>query len=259
MYGIYIGSSMFGPGPNGSPSVRNLGGSPVTNQNKNNLQPNRQHFNKTASTGNIMGNNNNKASNFLIKPKNQHFNKTASTGSLNVGGIHKRDKTKVFGKDPNVPAPPGGPNKNNNKNKGGLRPSNAQQNRPSNAMQNRASNANMTPQQRAMMMKQQQMAMASQRNLQQQRQNQHQRQVQRRGNGGVAWGPNHPWYRYYQAQRMMGQNAQRHPYYQQWMQYYQRMAQNPQGQLQQMVMQQQVHIIHTIYYILFLIRIRAFI
>eukprot|EP01084_Bolivina_argentea_P069245 126040_1 len=199
----------------------------------NQLQTGRPlHFNKTASTGNIMGG---QSQQRLIQPNPQHFNKTASTGNLNVGGIHKRDKTKIYGADPNVPAPPTGP--------GGVakpRTNNAmnqQQGRgPMNAQQ-------MTPQQKAAMMRQQQIAMASQRNLQQQR------QVQRRGPAG-GWGPQNPWFRYYQQQRMMAAaghgrgrggaaGAQRHPYYQQWAAYYQRMSQNPQGQLQQMVMQQQ--------------------
>jgi len=70
-----------------------------------------------------------------------------------------------------------------------------------------------------------------------------QQQVKRNYPQG-AWGPNHPMYRQmYQQRMMMAQQQQRNnPHYQQWMQYYQRLMQNPQGQLQQMIMQQQTMI-----------------
>eukprot|EP01083_Nonionella_stella_P174208 603232_1 len=111
-------------------------------------------------------------------------------------------------------------------------------------------NANVKPGQLTMQ-QMQQMNAANMRQQQMMRQrqaqgqgNQYQRQVKRNYPQG-AWGPSHPYYKMQQRQMMMARQAQGqgrgrgNPYAQQWQQYYQRMMQNPQGQLQQMVMQQQ--------------------
>jgi len=212
----------------------------------NNLGPNRNaHFKGTASTGNLMPNNG---------APGGHFKNTASTGQLGMAGAkHRKDKTKIFGQDPTVPAPPGAGGVNKGpKGPGGKGPNMISQ-------QKNTSPSQLTPQQQAQMnqINKQNQMYRQQQMLRQQNQsvrnvNGHQRQVQRNSPRG-AWGPTHPYWKMYQQRMQMmrqqqmrggggpqGMNAaMRNQYYQKWQQYYQRLMQNPQGQLQQMVMQQQ--------------------
>eukprot|EP01084_Bolivina_argentea_P013090 24512_1 len=207
----------------------------------NTLQPNRSgHF--QSNSANNVGQN---------PQQNVHFKNTASTGSMQSGPKHRKDnKTKIFGQDPSVPAPPGA---NNNKNKPPQQPGAPG---PGNNRVTITNNPNvkpgqLTPQQVQQMnnMQKQNQTYRQQQMLRNQNQSVrnvhgHQRQV-RRNFGGTAWGPSHPYYRQWQMQRQMQmqrmnpQMQKQNQYYRQWQQYYQRMMQNPQGQLQQMIMQQQ--------------------